>query len=357
MRCHSCLVESTNIYCHKCIKELFAGKNVSGLNFDKQEFYQKRKEFAKRISISGVQDKLSLKFNENDELISTDTKGIYILKPATSDEQIDNSHDICANEHLSMQISKQIFKIPTASCALIPFSTGELAYITKRFDYAKNGDKLDQEDFAAVLEYTSDKQGKNYKYESSYESCAKAIQKYIPASIPALEDFYKRIVMNYLIGNADAHLKNFSLYRAEGRKDRSLTPNYDLLYTRYHIPNEEGYMGLDLFENELNNPTKAFEAMGYYTLEDFELFANKIGIKEIRLEKIFKLILSNTEDIMKMIEHSFLSDSGKKAYRKNYEERLRLHLCYSIKQYNFSGKMQKCIDKFLKNGEFIPKKN
>jgi serine/threonine-protein kinase HipA len=341
------LTESAKIYCPKCLKELFDGKKVSGLTFDKQEFYQKRKEYAKRISISGVQDKLSLTFDENDTLITTDIEGHYILKPAPNEEQVDNSHDICANEHLSMQISKQIFKIPTAGSALIPFSTGELAYITKRFDYAKNGQKLDQEDFAAVLEYTSDRQGRNYKYESSYEACAKAVQMYIPASMPALEDFYKRIVVNYLIGNADAHLKNFSLYRAEGRKDRSLTPNYDLLYTRYHIPNEEGYMGLDLFEDEGDNPTKAFESMGYYTLEDFELFADKIGLKERRLEKIFELVLSSTPEVMEMIEHSFLSNEGKEAYRKNYEECLKLHLCYSIEQYDFSPKMQKVIDMFL----------
>jgi serine/threonine-protein kinase HipA len=347
MRCHSCLGQSVKIYCPKCRKELFDGKKVSGLLFDKQAFYQKRKEYAKRISISGVQDKLSLVFDENNILTPTDIEGHYILKPSPSEEQVDNSHDICANEHLSMQISKQIFNIPTASSALIPFSTGELAYITKRFDYAKDGQKLDQEDFAAVLEHTSDKQGRNYKYESSYESCAKAVQKYIPASMPALEDFYKRIVVNYLIGNADAHLKNFSLYRAEGRKDRSLAPNYDLLYTRYHIHNEEGYMGLALFEDEENGTTKAFEAMGYYTLEDFELFADKIGIKPKRLENIFELILSSTPRVIKMIEDSFLSEKGKEAYKKNYEERLRLHLCYSIKQYDFNTKMQKIIDRFL----------
>jgi serine/threonine-protein kinase HipA len=341
------MAETAKTYCPKCSKELFDGKKVSALIFDKQEFYQKRKEYAKRISISGVQDKLSLTFDDKGTLITTDVEGHYILKPAPSEEQIEKSHDICANEHLSMQISKQIFKIPTASSALIPFSTGELAYITRRFDYTKDGQKLDQEDFAAVLEHTSDTQGRNYKYESSYEACAKAIQMYVPASIPALEDFYKRVVVNYLLGNADAHLKNFSLYRAEGRKDRILTPNYDLLYTRYHIPNEEGYMGLDLFADEVEHPSKAFEAMGYYTLEDFEVFADKLGIKEKRLEKIFELVLVSTPKVMEMIEHSFLSDEGKEAYVKNYQERLKLHLCYSIEQYDFSGKMQKVIDRFL----------
>jgi len=352
MRCHSCMRKSTKLYCSKCLVELFDGKKIGSLSFDKKEFYKKRKEFAKRISISGVQDKISLKFDDSDELVITDTQGHYILKPAPGSEQLECEYDICANEHLSMQISKQIFKIPTASSALIPFCNGELAYITKRFDYASNGDKLDQEDFASVLEHTSETQGRNYKYESSYEACAKAIKSYVSASLPTIEDFYTRVVVNYLIGNGDAHLKNFSLYRAEGRKDRSLTPNYDLLYTRYHIPNEEGYMGLDMFEKELDNPTKAFEAMGYYTLEDFELFAQKLGIKQKRLERIFRRILSSTPKVMDMIDNSFLSDRGKRAYKQNYLERLQLHLCYSIKGYAFVGMMQSIIDEEFAKIEF-----
>lgn len=130
MRCHSCLAQSTKIYCSKCTKEFFGGRKISSLSFDKRVFYQKRKEYTKRISISSVQDKLFLTFDENNTLMTTDIEGHYILKPSPSEDQVDNNHDICANEHLSMQISKQIFKIPTAESALIPFSTGELAYIT-----------------------------------------------------------------------------------------------------------------------------------------------------------------------------------------------------------------------------------
>jgi len=348
MKCHSCLKPThKQVYCAKCTKELFDGHKVKALSFDKQTFYKKRKEYVKRISISGVQDKISLSFNGDDILEITAIDGEYILKPIPSIEQIDNAHDVCANEHLSMQLSQQIFKIPTAFNALIPFSNGELAYITKRFDYDSKGDKLDQEDFASILEHTSESHGQNYKYDSSYELCANAIKRYVPASIPAIEDFYKRIVFNYLISNGDAHLKNFSLYRSEGRVDRTLTPNYDLLYTRYHIPNEVGYMGLDLFQDELEKSTKAFEAMGYYTLEDFELFAQKIGITEKRLQKIFELILSSTPKVIEMIDNSFLTIEGKELYKKNYIERLKLHLCYSIESYPFVGKMQKVIDRYI----------
>ena len=87
--------------------------------------------------------------------------------------------------------------------------------------------------------------------------------------------------------------------------------------------------------------------MGYYTLEDFELFAERIGIPEKRLQKIFDSFLQKTPEVVLMVQHSFLSKEGKHAYLKNYLERLKLHLCYSIDSYTFVGKMQPIIDKHM----------
>ena len=351
MQCFSCTKEiSKGHYCNKCRTALFDGQKIIPLTFDKKEFYRKRRELADRMSISGVQDKISLRFGEKGEFEPTAKDGTYILKPIPITEDVNKSEDIVANEHISMLLSREVFKIPTALSALIEFSDGEKAYITRRFDYSGEENsgtliKSDQEDFASILDRTSDTNGKNYKYEASYEVCAQAIKKYVPAYMPTLEDFYKRILFNYLIGNGDAHLKNFSLYREAGREDWSLTPNYDLLYTRYHIPQELGYMGLDLFDGDTE--TDAFKAMGYYTLEDFELFAKIIGIPEKRLVKIFDFFLQRTPDAVEMINRSFLSREGKNAYLRNYLERLKLHVCYSIEGYTFEGKTQPIIEKHM----------
>ena len=346
MKCHSCMkgVHTGALYCYKCRRELFDGRKIAPLTFDKAEFYKKRRELADRMSISGVQDKISLRFNDSGILEPTANDGQYILKPVPSAEDIAFPGDVVANEHLSMQISGQIFNIPTALNGLIPFKGGELAYITRRFDYGKaNGSKLDQEDFASILEHTSEVQGKNYKYESSYEECAAAIRRFVPAYMPAIESFFKRIVLNYLIANGDAHLKNFSLYREPGRTDWGLTPNYDLLFTRYHVDNEFGDMGLDLFAE--GGETASYGAMGYYTLEDFELFAGQIGIKERRLVKIFDEILSYTPAVMSMINNSFLSEEAKRAYWEIYLERLRLRLCYKIESYSFDSVLLPVIER------------
>lgn len=349
-KCYGCLRDiRVGSYCESCKKNLFNGRNIKPLHFDKGEFYRLKSEMTDRISLSGVQDKISLTFGERNELIPTTNSGRFILKPIPRNH--DNAihlEDIAANEHLSMQISGQIFKISTAMNGLIEFSDTELAYITKRFDYGLNAqgepEKLDQEDFASIIQHTKDSHGEDYKYNSSYETIVKNIKSFVSANIPAMEDFYKRIVLNYLIGNGDAHLKNFSLLRGLGRTDYSLSPNYDVLFTRYHLPKEAGDMGVDLFEEF---ETTAFGAMGYYTLEDFEIFAKMCAIKDKRLLKIFEDILTKQDDVFRLIDRSFLSDAAKAAYEENYKKRLEKCLCYSIESYSFRGVTQGVIDKYL----------
>jgi serine/threonine-protein kinase HipA len=350
MRCHSCLKRiHSGFYCTSCLKSLFDGRKIKPLDFDKTEFYDIKKQMTNRISLSGVQDKISLTYGNNNDLVPTQTDGRFILKPIPiMHGSAINLKDLAANEHLSMQISSQVFKIPTALNGLIAFKDGELAYITKRFDYSISSShseiiKSDQEDFASVLSYTKESAGKNYKYESSYEECANGIKKFVAAHMLAIEDFYKRVLLNYLIGNGDAHLKNFSLIREAGRVDYALSPNYDILFTKYHLPQENGITGLDLFKEY---ETEAFKAMGYYTLEDFEEFAKIIGIPDRRVIKIFNTILSDTDKVYQLIEHSFLSNKAKIAYKENYDIRLKNCLCYSIESYSFRGITQETIDNY-----------
>lgn len=319
--CHGCLENKklTQNYCAKCIKEVFDFVVPKPLEFDKNEFYAQRTKLAPRMSISGVQDKISLKF-EGTKLVTTALDGKYILKPIPTSKQIKYQEDIVFNEHLSMLISKNIFKINTASCALISFSDGEMAYITKRFDYMPNGLKFDQEDFASVLNVTSAKDGPNYKYDSkSYLDCANAIKLKAPASIVVLEDFFKRIVLNYLISNGDAHLKNFSLYSEYVGNDYRLTPNYDILNTRFHINETFGDMALEL----LDTYTKSYEAVGYYTYNDFYQFSKLIGISDIRFKKFFKFINETQDKVIDLINRSFLSEKAKVYYLENYMDRLK----------------------------------
>ncbi|MFK2822177.1 type II toxin-antitoxin system HipA family toxin [Arcobacter sp. YIC-80] len=321
-KCYACLEEKklkSQFYCKKCIDEVFGGVTPEPLDFDKKDFYIQRNELAHRMSISGVEDKLSLTFNDN-RLKVTATNGSYILKPVPMSHQIKNQEDVAANEHLSMLISKKIFKIDTANCAVIPFRDGELAYITKRFDYTKDGTKYDQEDFASILDVNSAKDGADYKYDAkTYLDCANAIKLNVPASIVTLEDFFKRILLNYLIANGDAHLKNFSLYSLPDSVDYRLTPNYDLLNTRFHVNEKYGDTALALFDDY----SDVFEQVGYYTFYDFKLFATYLGINEKRFNKILTQVNSSITKVEDLINASFLSDEGKVFYLEKYKERLK----------------------------------
>lgn len=328
MICFGCLEDKTvkNGYCPKCTKLLFNGISPKPLSFDKVGFYKERSEMASRMSISGVQDKLSLRF-EKETLVPTAIQGKYILKPIPNMAQrgVDKLIDIAANEHVCMRLSKDVFKINTAECGLIRFSDGELAYLTKRFDYVNETTKYDQEDFAAILNVTPFNSGKDYKYDArSYLDCANKIRELLPAYMPALEEFFKRIVLNYLIGNADAHLKNFSIYRVPGKNDYQLTPNYDVLNTRYHIKNENTDTGLILN----NEDTSTYEAVGFYTYADFKQFADLIHLPNVRFQKIIAFCEESTPAVESLINRSFLSDEAKEFFVKFYKERLHKRLLY-----------------------------
>lgn len=321
-KCYSCLEDKKlrGNYCTSCIKYLFSGIVPNALDFDRKEFYSSRKRLAGKMSISGVQDKISLSF-KNKELKPTATNGKYILKPIPrNSDEITNEKDIVYNEHISMLISTKVFSINTAACGIIKFSDGEDAYITKRFDYDETtGLKYDQEDFASILEVTSSTHGAGYKYSAkTYLDCSNAIKNHVSANIPAIEEFFKRVVLNYLISNGDAHLKNFSLFSKPGAEDYMLSPNYDILNTRYHVL--DSYMALDL----LGYYTDIHNAYGYPTFHDFKVLSKYLNINQKRFDKIIDIVRKSEPKVISLVNKSFLSKDAKSFYIEKYQERLKM---------------------------------
>jgi serine/threonine-protein kinase HipA len=317
-RCPGCLAPGNNTYCKKCIKKIFKYKKVSHiLNFDRPEFDKIKKEQSGRLSISGIQIKHSLKL-ENNILVLSEKKGEYILKPIPSG-RFDNLSHFPANEHLTMNIAGQVYKINTAANAVIYFSDGEVAYITKRFDRLPDGSKLLQEDFAQISQRTEETHGKNYKYDFSYEEIAALIKKYVNAYAVEIESYLRIVIFNYLFSNGDAHLKNFSLYRNQTYGDYTLTPFYDLLNTYLHVPGEKD-MALELFKDGFE--TEQYRAGAKYTKPDFIEFADRLGINKIRFNNIFNKMLNGAPEVENLVSKSFLSDPLKSQYLNNYYLRL-----------------------------------
>ena len=317
MKCLGCFKSTKYIYCPKCKKELFDNQKIDfKLDFDKKEFLSTKIELSDKMSISGVQDKIALKIEDN-KLAPTIKDSQYLLKPIPLMDYGELLNDVACNEHFTMQLAFQVYKIPTAINALISFSDGELAYITKRFDRI-DGIKIKQEDFASLDMRSEATHGKSYKYDYSYEQIANLIKKYLPAYKLELIKFFKQIVFNYLVGNGDAHIKNFSVIQRE-TKDYTLSPAYDLLSSSLHIPNESR-TALELFKDY---DTPAFQANGFYSYDDFIKFAQMIGIDEKIANKIIEEFISYEVKTLDLLEISFLSDEGKHRYKKLYLDRLK----------------------------------
>ncbi len=326
--CPCTLLEGFDTYSPAGLRLLFNRKKVSHIlefNAPKidEEVAEKLRQNSKNISISGAQFKQSLVLESNKlRLTKFGESGEYILKPIPFRPPFGKEEELPANEHLTMQIAKQAYGIVTAECALVFFKNGEPAYITKRFDYAKNGLKIAQEDFAAISGKSKEKDGGNYRSSGSYEDLAQQMKKYVAAYAVEIEKYFERIVFNYLFSNGDAHLKNFSLRQAQ-RGDYLLSPAYDLIDTSIHLPSDSFFALEDgLFSNDFE--TESFKSLGYYAYDDFYEFGIRIGMLESRVKNLLDKYRTKNAHTLNLIHCSFLSQPIKELYTKHYLDRLKM---------------------------------
>lgn len=323
--CPSTLKVGFDTFSPLALRRLFNGKRVNHI-LDFSISTSENIPLIQRISISGVQEKYSLTLENNKlRLVNPNEKGQYILKPIPS-SRFKNIDQIPANEHLTMQIAKQVYGIETAENTLIFFSDKQPAYLTKRFDYDTTNQKLNVEDFATLSGKTSIRGGSSLKYEGSYEDMANLIQKYVGAASIEIEKFFCLLLFNYLFSNGDAHLKNFSLIESMNR-DMILSPAYDLLCTRLHVNDADLATDEGLFSD--NFETESFKANAFFAYDDFLAFALKIGIKENRAKKLIHHFQQDHILTHQLISRSFLSTESKDIFTALYADKLK-RLNYSF---------------------------
>ncbi len=317
--CPGTLAKGFTTYSPRCLRNLFSGKKVNHiLPYEQpqqsEEVAEQFMENRKRISISGVQEKLSFLLEKNLlRLTNEGEQGTYILKPIPGDlKKVDQ---VPANEHLTMQIAKQVYGLNTAECAMIFFKNGSPAYITKRFDVKEEGGKWGTEDFATLAGKTKDNAGVNFKYEYSYEEAGMLIQKYVPAWRVEIEKYFSLVVFNFLFSNGDAHLKNFSLLESS-KGDYLLSPAYDLVNTKLHVDDSDFALDKGLFAD--NFKSEKYKKNGHPSKSDFTEFAKRIGVTEGRVEKLMNPFLEKQNLMETLVSHSFLSDANKRGYLLMY---------------------------------------
>lgn len=314
--CPGSLKENFTTYSPVVLKKMFNGKKVSPfLNYstptnrkDQSRFNQNQTH----ISISGFQEKYSFILDGNAlRLTNENESGQYILKPISDLPK--NSEFAPANEHLTMQIAKQIFKIETAENALVSFEDGSPAYLTKRFDYDENGNKLAVEDFASLLGKSPATDGEQYKYEGNYLELFEALKKYVPAWKVEAPKLFTLIVFNYLFSNGDAHLKNFSLIETQ-QGDFKLSPAYDLLNTKIHIEDADFALKDGLLPKSISKGK---------IIDQLFLLGENAEMTEKSIAKVLQNLSSKEDQVVDLIGKSYLSEKLKRNYLQSYQLRLK----------------------------------
>jgi len=314
--CPGSLKENINTYSSVVLKKMFNGRKVTPfLNYtsptnrkDQSRFNQNQTH----ISISGFQEKYSLVLDGNElRLTNENESGQYILKPISDLPK--NSEFAPANEHLTMQIAKQIFKIETAENALVFFEDGSPAYLTKRFDYDESKNKLAVEDFASLLGKSPATDGEQYKYEGNYLELFEVLKKYVPAWKIEAPKLLTLIVFNYLFSNGDAHLKNFSLIETQ-QGDFKLSPAYDLLNTKIHIEDADFALKEGILPKSISKGK---------VIDQLIVLGEKAEMTEKSITKVIQNLTSKEDLVADLIKRSYLSEKLKRNYLQGYQRRLK----------------------------------
>ncbi|NOU46355.1 MAG: HipA domain-containing protein [Bacteroidales bacterium] len=315
--CPGTLAEGFNTYSRTCLKRVFHGKAVHFVlpydspasNPETDELFEQNR---KHISISGVQEKFSVILEKNKLRLSNEgERGTYILKPIPGAGK--DPEQMPANEHLTMQIARQVYGIETAENALIFFKNGAPAYITRRFDVREDGTKLAQDDFASLAGRTPQTHGEHYKYLGNYLELFQVMQTHLSTYKLEAPKLLKILVFNFLFSNGDAHFKNFSILETP-MGDYRLSPAYDLLNSHMHVEDKDFALDDGLLPKNM--------AQGKISVQ-FAILAESAGIREKIFNDIMELILSKSILVNKMITASFLNDTSKRNYWQSYQGRLK----------------------------------
>jgi len=275
-------------------------ETLEDLPFTPAEFRKEAQRRAVKMSIQGVQPKVSaiLKISENRfELV--DIQGKYIIKPQNADFP-----ELPENESLTMKMAQQTgIEVPAFGLAYC--KDGSLAYFIKRFDRVGHKGKLSLEDFAQLA-------GKNRftKYDASIELLIKVVNKYCTYPIVERLKLYERIIFNFLVGNEDMHIKNYSLITRNNKVE--LSPAYDFVNSTLLLPGtqEESALPLRGKKNKLNRK----DLVDYLAIERLEL--NEKVVSE-KLDKMIRCI----PDWIELIKMSFLSPDLKEHFEEIIHQR------------------------------------
>lgn len=268
-------------------------KHLAPLPFSAQEQLQEAVVRAPKMSVQGIQPKLSAVLRIKEAAFElVETGGRFILKPPHSIYP-----ETAENEALTMSLARLVgIEVPVHG--LVQGKDGSWTYFIKRFDRAGHKDKLPVEDFAQISGASRDT-----KYESSMERVIQVIEAHCTFPLPQKLELLKRVLFCFLTGNEDMHLKNFSLITRH--RQIELSPAYDLLNTTILLRNPKEETALPIRGKKRNLTRNDF--ITYFSVERLHL-PKKIIAETLDL---FQVSLPTMHD---MIERSYLGKGSKERY-------------------------------------------
>ncbi len=318
MRCFCCgkpiLPEESSSGWHvRCIRKFFGTDTLPVLDLSEEALASYvTQSVSKGLTVPGVQRKMSVHLNRQDtpRLTMVDYPTGYILKPQTPEYR-----NLPEAEDLAMRIAEKA-GVKTVPHALL-WMNDRFAYITKRIDRRITGSrrtrvqKFAMEDFCQLDgRLTAD------KYRGSYERCAKIIEQYSVRAGLDLSELFLRLVVFFMTGNSDMHLKNLSLIEtAPGNGLYVLSSAYDLLPVNLVMPADAEEFALTMNGKKTN-----------LRRNDFLLFADRCGMEKSAAEKIIKHVVSEEQAYLNLCDESYLPPDMKEALKELIQSRcLRLH--------------------------------
>lgn len=297
-------VDNTEVYHPRCSRSFFGTFPPPKLEvtLDTMRDFA-TKSITARSTVTGVQKKLSVGLvgtGKEQRLTIVGLWGTFILKPPSAEYL-----NLPENESTIMHCAAAL-NIPVVPHALIPLASGELSFITRRIDRAGSNQKIGMEDFCQLSERLTED-----KYKGSVEKAGKIILRHSVYAGLDIIDFFERILFNFIIGNADMHLKNYSLiHTSQGIR---LSPAYDLLSTHLAIPEdtEESALTINGKKSKLD-------------FSDFRSLAQYLDIPESAQVKLFRRFLQSEPRLVQTIDKGYLPATTKDALKKLIHERLRI---------------------------------
>lgn len=310
MRCpitYEDLLPGENRYSAAGLKRLSPRlKSLKDFPYTMGEQLKEANRLASKLSIQGIQPKLSVVLDVAQETFEiADKGGTFILKP-----QNPQWNSLPENEDLTMRLAAAIgIEVPLHG--LLYCKDGALSYWIRRFDRPSlrnpTKQKLNVEDFAQLSQ-----EDRLTKYNSSMEKVAKIISQFCSFPLLEQEKLFRLTLFNFIVGNEDMHLKNFSLITRDSLI--SLSPAYDLLNTTLAMgAGTQEEMALTL--NGKKQKLKADDFIEVYG-------KGRLGLSSNTINRILQTIQLIQPEWRQLIDRSFLTQDQKDGYKAIIKERL-----------------------------------